>query len=108
MLLALAIVGLFVLPEPWGLILLPIAALIEVGELYLWIRFLRRYRITTGAEGLIGERAEVIQECAPMGRVKVRGEIWSARCERPAEPGETVTIAAVDGLTLVVEPETGG
>jgi membrane protein implicated in regulation of membrane protease activity len=105
-LLALAIVGLFVLPEPWGLILLPIAALIEAGEVYLWIRFLRRYRVTTGAEGLIGERAEVIQECAPVGRVRVHGEIWNARCEGGAGRGESARITAVDGLTLVVEPES--
>ena len=108
MLLALAIVGVFVLPEPWGFVLLPIAALIEVAELYFWIHFLRRYRVTTGAEGLVGERAEVIEACAPTGRVRVRGEIWKARCESAAEPGDTVRIAAVDGLTLVVEPEAGG
>ena len=105
MLLALAIVGLFVLPEPWGLILLPIAALIEVGELYLWISFLRRYRVTTGAEGLIGERAEVISECTPAGRVRVHGEIWNARCAGGAARGEPVRVTAVDGLTLTVEPE---
>ena len=77
-----------------------VAALIEVGEVFLWIRFLRRYRVTTGAEGMVGERAEVIGP----GRVRVRGEIWSAR-GRGDERGETVRVAAVDGLTLVVEPE---
>lgn len=105
MLLVLAIVGLFVLPEPWGLVLLPVAAVIEVAEVYLWIRFLRRYRVTTGAEGLIGETAEVIAECAPAGRVRVRGEIWNARCAGSAKLGDRVRITAVDGLTLAVEPE---
>jgi membrane protein implicated in regulation of membrane protease activity len=97
--LALAIIGLFVLPDPWRVIFLVCAALIEVGEVFLWIRFLRRYRVTTGAEGMIGERAQVIGP----GRVRVRGEIWSARGD--AGEGETVRVAAVDGLTLVVEPE---
>ena len=105
MLLALAIVGLFVLPNPWGVIALVIAALVEVGEVFLWIRFLRRYRVQTGAEGLVGERAEVIEPCDPLGRVRVRGEIWNARCEGAAGPGEAVRVSAVDGLTLVVEPE---
>jgi membrane-bound serine protease (ClpP class) len=105
MLLALAIVGLFVLPGPWGLILLPIAAAVEVAEVYLWIRFLRRYRITTGAEGLVGERAEVIEDCDPRGRVRLRGEIWNARCAGGAVRGESARIVAVDGLTLVVERE---
>jgi membrane-bound serine protease (ClpP class) len=104
MALALAIAALFVLPEPWGYVLLPIAALVEVAEIYFWIRFLRRYRVTTGAEGLIGERAEVIEPCEPQGRVKLRGEIWSARCEAGARPGDRVLVAAVEGLTLVVEP----
>jgi membrane protein implicated in regulation of membrane protease activity len=97
--LTLAIVGLFVLPDPWRVIFLVCAALIEVGEVFLWIRFLRRYRVTTGAEGMIGEQAQVIGP----GRVRVRGEIWRARGE--AGEGETVRVAAVDGLTLVVEPE---
>jgi membrane-bound serine protease (ClpP class) len=110
MLLALAIAGLFVLPDPWRVVVLAAAALVEVGEIYFWIKFLRRYRVQTGAEGLLGERAEVIEPCAPRGRVRVRGEIWNARCENAAAraaPGESVRVAAVDGLTLVVEPDGG-
>jgi membrane protein implicated in regulation of membrane protease activity len=104
MLLALAIAGLFVLPDPWRVVVLAAAALVEVGEIYFWIRFLRRYRVQTGAEGLLGVRAEVIEPCSPRGRVRVRGEIWNARCEDSAAPGDSVTVAAVEGLTLVVEP----
>lgn len=102
MLLALAIVGLFVLPDPWGLIAVFTAAVIEVGEVFFWIRFLRRYPVTTGAEGLVGERGEVIVRCAPLGRVRLRGESWNARSEEPLELGEEVRVEAVDGLTLVV------
>ena len=102
MLLALAIVGLFVLPAPWGVIAVFTAAVIEVGEVFFWIRFLRRYPVTTGAEGLVGERGEVIVRCAPLGRVRLRGEIWNARSEQPLELGEAVRVEAVDGLTLVV------
>lgn len=75
------------------------AAIIEVGEIYLWIRFLRRYRVTTGAEGMIGETGEVIGP----GRVRVRGEIWRARTSGAV--GDRVTVTAVDGLTLEVESE---
>lgn len=106
MLLALAIAGLFFLPDPWRLVALVGAALVEVGEVYLWIRFLRRYRVTTGAEGMVGEAAEVISRCDPVGRVRVRGEIWNARCEVGAEQGERVVVAAVDGLVLQVERTT--
>ena len=101
MILALAIVGLFVLPDPWRIVILFCALLIEVGEVFLWIRFLRRYRVTTGAEGMVGERAQVIGP----GRVRVHGEIWHARGSEGEREGETVRVAGVDGLTLVVEPE---
>ena len=104
MVLAAAIVGLFVLPDPWRIVFLFCAALIEIGEVYFWIRFLRRYRVTTGVEGLIGERAEVIEALSPAGRVRLRGEIWNARGPTGTDRGEPVRVASVDGLTLVVEP----
>ncbi len=99
MILALSIAGLFVLPSPWNVIGVCIAALIEAGEVFLWIKFLRRYRVTTGAEGMVGERGEVIGP----GRVRVRGEIWKARGADDA--AEAVRVTEVDGLTLVVERE---
>ena len=80
------------------------AALLEVGEVFFWLRFLRRYRVQTGAEGMVGKRAEVLQACSPRGSVRVGGEIWNARSEVPVTRGETVRIAGVEGLTLLVEP----
>lgn len=105
MLLVAAFVSLFFLPEPWGYVAVGVAAVVEVGEVYFWIRFLRRYRVTTGAEGLVGERAEVVESCAPLGRVRVRGELWQARCSGTAIEGQRMRVTAVDGLTLEVEPE---
>jgi membrane-bound serine protease (ClpP class) len=101
MLLLLGIIGLFVLPEPWNVVVVCVAALIEVGEVFFWIKFLRRYRVQTGAEGLVGKRGQVIGP----GRVRVHGEIWNASGEVPLETGAQVRVAAVDGLTLRVEPE---
>jgi membrane-bound serine protease (ClpP class) len=101
MLLVLGIAGLFLLPDPWNVIVVCVAALIEVAEVFFWIKFLRRYRISTGAEGLVGERAEVIGP----GRVRVHGEIWSATGSAGLAPGQRVRVAAVDGLTLRVERE---
>jgi membrane-bound serine protease (ClpP class) len=101
MLLALAIVGLFFIPDPWNVVVVCVAALVEIGEVFLWIKFLRRYRVQTGAEGLVGQRAEVIDS----DRVRVHGEIWSARADASLSAGDRVRVAAVDGLTLRVEPE---
>jgi membrane-bound serine protease (ClpP class) len=95
--------ALFVLPPGWGLAIVVVAMVVEVAEVGFWIRFLRRYRVTTGAEGLIGTRAEVIETCEPSGRVRLRGEIWHARCPAGASVGERVKVTGVDGLTLEVE-----
>jgi membrane-bound serine protease (ClpP class) len=103
-LLVAAFVSLFFLPSPCGFIAVGVAAVVEVGEVYFWIRFLRRYRITTGAEGLVGEVAEVVEACAPAGRIRLRGELWNARSRAPAEPRRLVRVTGVDGLTLEVEP----
>jgi membrane-bound serine protease (ClpP class) len=99
---------LFVVPPAVGIAILVAAALAEVGEFLLWRRFLDRYRVVTGAEGLVGERAVAIERCDPDGSMRMRGEIWRARSETPVERGETVEVVAVDGLTLVVRPTGSG
>lgn len=93
----------FVLPPGWGIAVITLGIVIEVAEVGFWIRFLRRYRVTTGAEGLIGLTGEVIESCDPRGRIRLRGEIWHARCPAGAGIGEQVRVTGVDGLTLEVE-----
>lgn len=92
------------LDPPLGSIALAVGAVAEVGEAYLWTRYLRRFRVRTGVEGMIGERGEVIAACDPHGQVRVRGEIWAALSEPGAGVGESVRVTAVEGLTLRVEP----
>ena len=105
MLIALAVLALILLPAPWGVLALAGALAFEVVELAFWRRFLRRYGLRSGPETLIGERATVAYACSPVGRVRVRGELWRARSSAPAGVGEPVKITAIDGLTLEVEPE---
>jgi len=104
-LLALALVALFVLPEPWGFVAVAAAISLEIGEILFWRRFLRRYRLRSGPETMIGELATTVGACAPLGHVRVRGELWRARSSSPVGPGETVRIAAIEGLTLEIEPD---
>jgi membrane protein implicated in regulation of membrane protease activity len=104
MLVVLAIVGLFLLPSPWGVVALGAAVAVEVLELLFWRRFLRRYRLRVGPETLLGMRAEVVQPCSPFGLVRVRGELWSARACAPGDAGQTVIVSGMDGLTLRGEP----
>jgi membrane protein implicated in regulation of membrane protease activity len=99
------LLAIFVVPKPWGLVLVAAAAIVEVGETFFWVHLSRRRRIQMGAETLIGASAEVVTECRPLGQVRVQGELWRARCELGASPGETVRIVGRDSLTLLVEPE---
>jgi membrane-bound serine protease (ClpP class) len=99
------VLAIFVLPPALGLAAIVVAMVIEIAEVGFWIRFLRRYRVQTGAEGLVGESAEVVEACDPSGRVRLRGEIWQARCSFPAAVGEQVRVSGVSGLTLEVDPE---
>ena len=105
MALVIGFVGFILLDEPLGIIALAIGLVVEVGELVFWSRFLRRYRVQTGAEGLVGERGEVIEACNPAGSVRAHGEIWRAACEAGAAVGDEVVVTAVDvdDLTLTVE-----
>ena len=101
------LLAVFVLPPGWGIAAVTAGIVIEVAEVVLWVRFLRRYRVRTGPEALVGRRAEVIEACNPLGRVRLRGEIWHARCDQGARVGEGVLVSRVVGLTLEVEPENG-
>ncbi len=103
MALVLGLICFAVLDPPLGGILLALGAVMEVGEAIFWTRYLKRIRVRTGVEGMVGERAEVIEACEPRGRVRLRGEIWDARCERGAASGETVRVTGVERLLLHVD-----
>ena len=66
--------------------------------------------VRTGAEEMVGSTAEVRNTLDPEGQVWSGGTLWSARLadggQGPARPGDRVVIEAVDGLTLVVSPES--
>jgi membrane-bound serine protease (ClpP class) len=66
----------------------------------------RKAAVVSGVEDMIGGRAQVIDWAQQRGRVRFRGELWNARASAVLGPGDAVRVAAVDGLTLVVEPET--
>jgi membrane-bound serine protease (ClpP class) len=59
---------------------------------------------TTGAEELIGSVAHVVDWRGPHGNVRVHGEVWAARSDRPVNPGDSVRVIGRDRLTLIVEP----
>jgi membrane-bound serine protease (ClpP class) len=97
------LLAVFVLPPEWAIPVVVVAAVVEVGETLFWLWYSRRGKVKMGPETLVGAVAEVVTRCDPLGRVRLQGELWSARCEEGAEPGERVRVRALDGLTLVVE-----
>jgi membrane protein implicated in regulation of membrane protease activity len=60
----------------------------------------------TGAAALIGRRGVVLQRVGPQGgRIKLAGEIWTARCfdgESVIEPGSNVDVIEIQGATALV------
>lgn len=108
MLLLLAIVAaVFWLPTTWGYVAVAVAALYELAELAFLVRYSRRRRATTGAEALAGAVGTVVRACRPLGQIRVLGELWRARCEEGAEPGETVVVESLGpDLTLIVRRDS--
>jgi membrane protein implicated in regulation of membrane protease activity len=102
-LLVLGLIALILFGVPWGLVALLAALILEVLEYFFWQRFLRRYRLRSGPETIVGRTAVVIDECAPLGKVRFQGEVWNARASDPVAEGESVRITAVHGLELEVE-----
>jgi membrane protein implicated in regulation of membrane protease activity len=98
------LLALLVFPWPWNLLVILGGLAIEAGELTWGLRLARKWRPTTGAEAMIGEEAVVTAACRPGGQVRIKGELWQARCEAGADVGDTVRVERLDGLTLIVSP----
>jgi membrane protein implicated in regulation of membrane protease activity len=73
------------------------------------VRILRTEGHQTNVDALIGARALVMERVdARTGRVKVGGEIWSARTRRPGTEfgaGTDLVVIAIEGATAVVDEQ---
>lgn len=90
-----------------------VVALLLVGVLRPLL--LRRLRSSTpstrtGTAALVGRDAVVLQTVSPTdGRVRLHGEVWSARVaggSRPDSilPGQSVRVVDIEGATAIVAP----
>jgi membrane-bound serine protease (ClpP class) len=68
---------------------------------YVWRS--QRSRVVTGREALRGAEAQVITWTDRSGAVRVRGERWQAKGPSGLKSGDTVRIADIEGLTLIVD-----
>ncbi|WP_335936065.1 NfeD family protein [Streptomyces sp. PTD5-9] len=65
-----------------------------------------RPQLATGIDGLKGRQAVVLERVdSTGGRIKLAGEIWSARAldgDQSFDPGQQVDVVDIDGATAVV------
>ena len=73
-------------------------------------RRLNTAHVPTNVEALVGDKAVVVSRVdAHGGRVKLRGELWSARAfyeTEVLEPGQEVTVIQIAGATAIVLGES--
>lgn len=92
---------------PLSLILstiVPIAAIL--GGCLVVITRAQRSKPVSGAQAMVGEIALVKAWSAGAGTVFIRGEQWKAESDMPMDQVRRVRIVGVQGLTLMVEPES--
>ena len=100
-----------------GSILLAVVVACVVAALLLlalrpWLLRTMRKRgvdlVETNSAALVKAHARALDEVtATSGRVKLRGEVWSARIEEGAEvihEGADVVVVKIDGATAIVAP----
>jgi membrane protein implicated in regulation of membrane protease activity len=92
----------------WAAILVIAGCVLEIGEVAVlrrWSKRLdKRVPVAAGAETMVGETGTVVSACRPNGTVRIRGELWSARCAEGADAGASVRVDALDELELIVSP----
>ena len=60
-------------------------------------------RVTTGNEGMIGEKGVALKDFAPAGKVQVHGEIWNAESVDEIHKGDRVIVEKVEGMLVHVK-----
>ena len=76
----------------------------------IFVEKLKTGRVRTNAEALIGETGRVTAQIRPLetGQVRIKGQEWSAVCrdETLIEKGKFVKVIAIEGVKLIVVPES--
>jgi membrane-bound serine protease (ClpP class) len=87
---------------------LAVASALVVAGIGAFALRARKRRPVAGMEGMIGGRAEALEDFEREGTVRAFGEIWRARTSAPLARGQKARVRAVDGLVLVLDPEPKG
>jgi membrane protein implicated in regulation of membrane protease activity len=99
---AAVLLAVFVVPAPWGAVLVVSAIAWEILEKAFWFFRTKRFPVAVGPEAMIGQPVHVVAACRPDGKVRLSSERWNASCRQGADVGDTVIVEAVERLTLIV------
>jgi membrane-bound serine protease (ClpP class) len=95
------------IPEMRVHLLTALAVSIPVGVITVFLMSIavkaRANKITTGAQGLVGEIGTAETALSPQGKVFVHGELWDATASSNIAPGQSVVVRQVNGLQLRVD-----
>jgi membrane-bound ClpP family serine protease len=97
------LIAIFVVPNAWTLPVIALAVVVEVSETLFTLWWSRRAPPKVGPETLIGATGRVVDGLRPIGRVRVRGEVWRARSDEELGADVRVRVTDRDRLTLTVE-----
>jgi membrane-bound serine protease (ClpP class) len=88
----------------------PLVAVVGSGLVagFLWVAVRKsveaaNMRPSHDLTGLVGQTGEARTRVSDEGSVLVRGELWSARSEKPIPAGSSIRVLQRDGFVLVVE-----
>jgi membrane-bound serine protease (ClpP class) len=84
-----------------------IAVSVPLGVITIFLMMLalrvRRQKVVTGEEGMVGQIGIARTELGLEGKVFVHGELWNAIAKTAVPQGARVRVAAINGLHLIVE-----
>ncbi len=93
-------------PIDWGILFgISFIEFAIVAAVILILLRNRQDKISTGAEGMIGQSARIVDWSGTKGQVRVQGELWLAKSDRPMDlaADEDVTVDAVEGLVVKIK-----
>jgi membrane-bound serine protease (ClpP class) len=89
-----------------SLFLIGSTAFVSAGFI-LWVMSrlftMRRKKVITGAEEMIGITGEAMEDFTELGRVWVHGESWQAKSSAPIKKGQKIQVTAKEGLLLKIK-----
>lgn len=91
----------WLLPLEQAILFYSLILIVSVAFYWLMWKEFRR-PVATGVEGMIGAKAEVIQNGNGTVKVSFRGEIWDAMSKEDLSVGQKVEITGVERMKLMV------